>query len=80
MLHLFTRPLFTFRLFMFVMLFGLSGVAKAYSVSVAITPDTVSFTANESDVVYVALSVVKVNGDAVFSDTAKTNIGSRWFG
>jgi len=75
MLHLFTRPLFTFRLFMFVMLFGLSGVAKAYSVSVAITPDTVSFTANESDVVYVALSVVKVNGDAVFSDTAKTNIG-----
>lgn len=74
MLSSHVREFFSFRSFIVVALFLMSSAASAYDVSVSIQPESVTFSSSDSRVAYVAVSVVKVNGDEVFFATSEKSI------
>jgi len=74
MLNKLVREFFSFRRFILVALLFISNVAMAYNVSVSIAPESTTFSVNDSGVAYVAVSVVTVNGDEVFSASSEKSV------
>ena len=74
MLNTLVREFFSFRRFIVVALLFISNVAMAYNVSVSIAPESTTFSASDSGVSYVAVSIVTVNGNEVFSASAEKSV------
>lgn len=75
MLNFITRKLCLSRIVLFVTLFFINGITKAYDFSASITPESVTFSTTESAVVNISLSVVKVSGsDDIYVSSGQKNI------